>query len=230
MASTYPTTLDAFSTAKQDDTDSKSGADLGVSTTTGDHAQHHNDLADAVNKVEAELGLLPKGTFATVRARLDARTTVRKSADQTFSSSVTPANVTDLVFPVVAGNDYYFKFVVVYNSALVTNGVRLALTCPALTGYISAKVEIQGRAAFTSGTQGAATTNLSEFTGFITASGGVVASDAVAVINVNYVAIIEGVLSNPSASGNLQVQAANEVSTASGNVIKKGSYGELYIN
>lgn len=71
MASAYPGALDALATTKSDDTDSKSGADLGVSTTTGDHAQHHNDLADAINKVEAELGVSPKGNSATVRARLE---------------------------------------------------------------------------------------------------------------------------------------------------------------
>lgn len=38
------------------------------------HAIDVNNLADAVNKVEAELGVLPKGTFASVRARLDAIT------------------------------------------------------------------------------------------------------------------------------------------------------------
>jgi hypothetical protein len=37
----------------QDDTDAKSGTDLGLSTTTGVHAQHHNDLATAVNAIAA---------------------------------------------------------------------------------------------------------------------------------------------------------------------------------
>lgn len=72
MASTYPSTLDAFSTSKQDDTDAKTGADQGVSSTVGDHATHHNDLADAVIKVETELGTLPKGSFATAKERFEA--------------------------------------------------------------------------------------------------------------------------------------------------------------
>src|SRR3954467_3692450 len=72
MASSFPGGLDTFATNKQDDTDSKSGTDLGVSTTTGDHAQHHNDLADAINKMEAELGISPKGLYAaTVRERFE---------------------------------------------------------------------------------------------------------------------------------------------------------------
>jgi hypothetical protein len=72
MASGYPAALDTLTTNKQDDTDSKSGSDLGTSTTTGDHAQHHNDVADAVNKIEAELGTAPKGLYAAnVRERFE---------------------------------------------------------------------------------------------------------------------------------------------------------------
>lgn len=36
------------------------------------HAQDHDDLADAINKIEAELGINPSGAFATVAARLAA--------------------------------------------------------------------------------------------------------------------------------------------------------------
>jgi len=36
------------------------------------YAAHVNDLADAVNKIEAELDANPSGAFATVKARLDA--------------------------------------------------------------------------------------------------------------------------------------------------------------
>jgi hypothetical protein len=60
LASAYPSALDTLSTSK---------ADATVAAT--DHAAHHNDMADAINKIEAELGTLPKGTFATVKARLD---------------------------------------------------------------------------------------------------------------------------------------------------------------
>lgn len=66
MASSYPGSLDTFTTNKQDDIDAKSGTDLGLSATTGDHAQHHNDCADAVNKIEAELGTTPSLAASTV--------------------------------------------------------------------------------------------------------------------------------------------------------------------
>lgn len=61
MASAYPGGLDSFATNKADAT-----------TTPTDHPTHHNDLADAVNKIEAELGVDPAGSAATVVARLNA--------------------------------------------------------------------------------------------------------------------------------------------------------------
>jgi hypothetical protein len=72
MTSGYPGAQDTFAVNKQDDLDAKSGSDLGLTTTIGDHAQHHNDLADAVNKIEAELGTLAKGIYAaSVRERFE---------------------------------------------------------------------------------------------------------------------------------------------------------------
>jgi len=60
MASTYPGALDTFATNKANAT-----------ATVTDHPSHHNDLADAVNKIEAELGVNPSGGSATVVARLN---------------------------------------------------------------------------------------------------------------------------------------------------------------
>ena len=60
MASSYPGGLDSQSTSHQDNV----GEFI--------HASTINDLADAVNKIEAELGTLPKGNFASVSAKLKA--------------------------------------------------------------------------------------------------------------------------------------------------------------
>jgi len=60
MASAYPSGLDSQSTSHQDNV----GEFI--------HASTINDLADAVNKIEAELGTLPKGNFSTVSAKLKA--------------------------------------------------------------------------------------------------------------------------------------------------------------
>lgn len=61
MPSVYPGGLDSWPTDKTNAT-----------LTVDDHAPIHNDLADAINKIEAELGIEPSGTAATVKARLDA--------------------------------------------------------------------------------------------------------------------------------------------------------------
>lgn len=72
MASTYPAALDALSTAHLD----------GVLEII--HASTINDLADAVNKIEAELGTLPKGAFADVKTAIAAallKSTVTTAGD-----------------------------------------------------------------------------------------------------------------------------------------------------
>jgi hypothetical protein len=61
MASSYPGALDNLATTRADDTP--------MFTT---HANDHNDANDALNKIEAELGINPSGTSATVAARLTA--------------------------------------------------------------------------------------------------------------------------------------------------------------
>jgi hypothetical protein len=60
MPSVFPGSLDAFSISHADE--------VGELV----HAATINELADAVNRIEAELGPLPKGGYASVRARLDA--------------------------------------------------------------------------------------------------------------------------------------------------------------
>lgn len=222
MASTYPTTLDALVTTRAD-----------TDATATNHVADHNNANDAINKIETELGVLPKGTFTSVATRLGSRLTCRKTADQTISSTVAPANITDMVLPIgTTALDYYFKFVAVCtSSAGGTNGIRVTVTCPALTGYIAAAVTIprtidpkpaNGTA------QATPTVTTMPYVGQITASGIAVTSDIVPV-GVNFTVVVEGILSNPSATGSIQLQIANEVTTASGNVVKRGSYGEIYI-
>lgn len=60
MASVYPGGLDALNTGHVD--------------SVGEviHASDINNLADGVNKIEAELGISPKGTFSTVASKLNA--------------------------------------------------------------------------------------------------------------------------------------------------------------
>lgn len=65
MASNYPGSLDAFDSIASD----KKTSDVVGGRT---HRDMHNDLGDAVEAVQAELGTDPAGTYSTVKARLDA--------------------------------------------------------------------------------------------------------------------------------------------------------------
>jgi len=62
--SAYPSALDDFAEA--------SPTNLGDDDSTGrNHSERHDDIEAAMEAVQAELGLDPAGSFATVRARLD---------------------------------------------------------------------------------------------------------------------------------------------------------------
>ncbi len=65
LGSSYPTTLD---------TDASVEANDGEASPTLARAEVPNDLADAIIKVETELGVLPKGNHATVKARITTQT------------------------------------------------------------------------------------------------------------------------------------------------------------
>lgn len=69
----YPASLDNLTTAQQDDVDSTTGVDPGTTTNVGYHAALHRDANTAVNAIETELGLTPKGGYASVAERLQAR-------------------------------------------------------------------------------------------------------------------------------------------------------------
>jgi len=57
----YPNSLSSLATGKTNAT-----------LTVNDHPAHHNSLAEEVNAIEAELGVTPSASYATVKARLDA--------------------------------------------------------------------------------------------------------------------------------------------------------------
>jgi hypothetical protein len=63
MATNYPGSLDNFTNPTASDT---------LDSVTVPHASQHTDINDAVEAIEGELGTNPKGTFATVKARLEA--------------------------------------------------------------------------------------------------------------------------------------------------------------
>ncbi len=92
MASNYPGSLDSFDTIASD---KKTSDAVGGRT----HRQMHNDLGDAIEAVQAELGTDPAGTFATVRARLAAYDTyAAKTGAYTATVDDNTLNVTSGTF------------------------------------------------------------------------------------------------------------------------------------
>jgi hypothetical protein len=63
MATNYPGALDSLTNPTATDT---------LDSVTVPHASQHTDINDAVEAIEGELGTNPKGSFATVKARLAA--------------------------------------------------------------------------------------------------------------------------------------------------------------
>jgi hypothetical protein len=215
MASTYPGALDSLDTT---------WANTDVTDTV--HPAHHADLADAVNKIEAELGTDPSASFTTVKARLDQMITVRKSADQTMTGT-SAVNITDLVFPIPAsaGISYTFDFTLMWTTTTATSGFGVSMTFPTLGtgGYASAYVNHTALAA-----DGAA----ANFHGVITGATGadVVLSTAAVATGTVYVTHVRGVLyagSTAPTAGNLQMQGRSEA-TAGAAVVKVGSHGVLW--
>ena len=219
MTAVYPGTVPTIAANKQDDTDATSGSDLGIGSGVGDHAAHHNKLAEEVVAIATELGVDPAGTFTDVALRFNARLTCRKTADQNMTTS-TLANVTDLSFAVASGQDYAFKFLVPFTSGTtITTGFALGVTCPALTGYITYGVSI-----YAFGADGAG----SNWFGIGTSSGDKVMSTAQIAASTITFAKVEGIMSNASASGTLQLQAATEIAATT--VVRRGAWGEMYLN
>jgi hypothetical protein len=226
----YPAAFDTDAVLLRPDSwfdDTDAGNDTltvaGVPHQVGSLTQYLQDTGARLKALQQELGLDPSASFSTVRARLDAMTTVRKTADQT-NATITPANVTDLVFPTVIGADYSYRFLIPFSSSLATAGIGLSVTTPAVTGYSNYIVRIPR----INDTAGTAPATPPEQVGFGTASNDEVVSDAVGTINVLYMAVIEGVLSNPSAAGSIQVRFRAEVAATI--TVKKGAHGVLWTN
>jgi len=102
VASNYPGSLDSFDTIASD---KKTSDAVGGRT----HRQMHNDLGDAIEAVQAELGTDPAGAYATVKARFEAiegstlpqidakGDLVVGTADNTYDNLTVGANNTVLV-------------------------------------------------------------------------------------------------------------------------------------
>jgi hypothetical protein len=216
MASSYPGALDSLSTSNVDGT---------TSATT--HPALHNDANDAINKIETELGVNPSASFTDVVTRLNQITTVRKTADQNFTTT-TLANVTDLVFPVVIGASYKFEFFVVWSAAGAGITQQFAVTFPTVTYglYFSESPNVTA-------VQADAAANATDaITAGVTAASGTkvggIGGTNIPAANAKTITRITGILQNVTAAGNIQLQAATETATTS--TCFAGSHGLLWTN
>lgn len=76
MASAYPGALDSLAINKANTT-----------ATATDHPNHHNDMADAINKIERALGIDPARDWADVKQRLDFEAGTKVSTTTTGSNT-----------------------------------------------------------------------------------------------------------------------------------------------
>lgn len=169
-------------------------------------------LSVTVSTVAAQVSNLS----VAVSARAGREALVRVANAQVLSVSAL-ANISAMALSVGAGNTYAFKYMVIYQVASVTTGLKLGLTFPGMTQFAAT-------ASFPSGATGTA----NAFTGPISATGGAVASLSVQAAATNYYATVEGICM-VSTSGTLQLQGAID---ASGNSVQgtivSGTTGHIW--
>lgn len=141
-------------------------------------------------------------------------TIVKLTADLAAYNATALTDATGLSFSVTANTYYHFRFLIMFQSAATTTGIRLSVSIPAFTRF-SAKANIPLAAESAAG----------EWQGWITASDDAVIGTGVMVINTDYVAVVEGIIL-PSANGTLQLRYGSEVA-ASNVIIRQGSAGFL---
>lgn len=140
------------------------------------------------------------------------------SGDQPQSTTTATLTLTGLGFAVSANITYRFKYHIIWQSKLVSSGLRLGLNFPAVTA-MAATVRIP---------QGAVTGGVTyEWAGGISANGGSIVGPTTPAVNTDLLAIVEGTI-RPSAGGSLVIWNAAEAS-GSGPLIRQGSNGILEV-
>jgi len=137
-------------------------------------------------------------------------------SEDTTNSVATPVDLGGMTFKVTVGYKYKYKFTLIYSSSNGNCGVSLGLTSPTSI-VLSAMIGIYGTAA--EGT-------LSSHFGAINASGQMVTSAKVYIVDHDYTAVIDGIII-PSATGYVQLRWCPETNYAV--TLKRGSVGEIWV-
>lgn len=179
----------------------------------------HNRLAEELLALIDIIGLGAPGSFVDLATRLNARTTVRKTADQTLTTT-TLTNITDLSFPIAANTDYSFEFWLPHSTGTAM-GSGWAVTISGTNTRINYAVEIFGHVA------NSATGTDTTVVGYSNVSGTKISNTPTAGLTTTG-ARIRGNIQQGAASGTLQVQGSRGGGATAVNVVVfKGADGWL---
>lgn len=189
-------------------------------------ADHNRPTEELLALIDI-VGLGAPGASADIAARLGALPqTVRKTADQTIAAT-TYANVTDLVFPVVVGEDCLVEFLIMWRTNTAGTVGRYTLTWPAVTDAV---VLTEAAGQTTLPTAGG-TDMMWDQT--INTSGadpsGFVGGTSIPAANVSTITRITALFQNFTAAGSVQVQHRIEATTAT-ITTRRGSFGRKTSN
>lgn len=171
--------------------------------------------ARMLGRSTAGSGDIEELTAAQARSNIGVMNIVVLASDYANSNAVanTLEDVTDFKFPVVSGETYYFHIVTDLTTAATTTGYRVAINGPAAT-----RMSYRNVSGLTSTTQTIAHG--------LTAYSLPAASGATSPATGGNISVIEGFIT-PSASGDVQVRIASEVSSSTVTA-KAGSIIEWY--
>ena len=185
----------------------------GANAATGDLVP----VVDVSDTTMAASGTNKSMTLAEVIAALkllgELPEVVYKTADQSSSDNVNLADVTDLLFPIVATGIYVVEFYLFVVSAATTTGLVVALNGPASPDHV--------RYGFSSPTSGTAL-----FTAGATAYETALVSTGVKSTTEPTCHKIWGFVDNGANAGDLKLRMRSEVS-GSNATIQRGSWGRL---
>lgn len=156
--------------------------------------------------------------FYTIELNSDRAVSYSKlTSDLALSTSTTLAN-TGPSFNVLAGVYYMFRFLLLYQTAATTTGIKTSVTIPAASRFAA---WVQTPVSTAAG----GTANV--YADWATTSGDAVTGTGTPAANVDHFATLEGLIV-PSADGTLALQHASEVTTT-GVTVRSGTMGRLEV-